>query len=80
MQLMLWFEFVSAGCKFTHCFAQALSEALSHKVMREARAQQDEVDAEDQPEGAIGQVLQHGIAKVPVTAAYWILPSSSHHV
>ena len=33
-----------------------LSEALSHKVMREARAQQDELDAEDQPEGAIAQV------------------------
>lgn len=26
--------------------------------MREARAQQDELDAEDQPEGAIAQVLQ----------------------
>ena len=38
---------------------QALSEALSHKVMREARAQQDELDAEDMPEGAISQVCQH---------------------
>ena len=35
---------------------QALSEALSHKVMHEARAQQDELDAEDMPEGAISQV------------------------
>ena len=26
--------------------------------MREARAQQDELDAEDQPEGAIAQVIQ----------------------
>ncbi|KAL3141390.1 hypothetical protein ABBQ32_004967 [Trebouxia sp. C0010 RCD-2024] len=34
---------------------EALSEALSHKVMREARAQQEELDAEDQPEGAIAQ-------------------------
>lgn len=37
--------------------SQALSEALSHKVMREARAQQEELDAEDQPEGAIAQVM-----------------------
>ena len=38
--------------------SQALSEALSHKVMREARAQQEELDAEDRPEGSIAQVHQ----------------------
>lgn len=27
--------------------------------MREARAQQDELDAEDQPEGAVAQVLHY---------------------
>ena len=55
---MLCSEVASAGRKLNYCFAQALSEALSRKVMREARAQQDELEAEDQPEGAIGQVLQ----------------------
>ena len=35
---------------------QALSEALSHKVMRQARAQQDELDAEDLPDGALPKV------------------------
>ncbi len=52
---------------------QALSEALSHKVMREARAQQDELDAEDMPEGAIPQVrqcLHHFLA--PPMPAYCI--------
>lgn len=46
---------------FTHVM-QAVSDTLTHKVLREARAQQEELDAEDMPAGAMPQVSAVNIA------------------
>ena len=44
----------------SHCQGmQAVSESLSNKVMREARAQQEELDAEDRPAGGSLQACTH---------------------
>lgn len=43
---------------------QAVSETLTHKVMREARAQQEELDAEDRPAGNVLQVQFAGVLLV----------------
>ena len=57
--VLRWLTKKSYALKATLVCMQAVSETLTHKVMREARAQQEELDAEDRPAGNVFQVCLH---------------------